>query len=191
MPSNRKPLLYVVLLCVLCALVVNGEVIERILAVVDGRPVLLSEVRLVEALRGLPREAALEQLIDERLMFREAARLAPTALSAEDEERAFESLRPRAAALLPGAEADLRRLAHRQAVNLRYVDFRFRPQVRVTEEAVRTAYEAELAGLPDAPTLEAVSATLRARLETRSLDEKIEAWVKELRAAAEIRYNTP
>ena len=158
---------------------------------VDGRPVLLSEVRLLEALRGLPREAALGALVDERLMFREAARLAPTALSAEDEQRAFESLRPRAAALLPAAEADLRRLAHRQAVILRYVDLRFRPQVRVTEEAVRAAYEAELAGRPDAPTLEAASPALRARLEARGLDEKIEAWIKELRAAAEIRYNAP
>jgi hypothetical protein len=189
MRSDPKPVLFFVLLCVLRAFVVEGEVIERILAVVDGRPVLLSEVRLLEALRGLPREAALEQLIDERLMFREAARLAPTAFSAEDEERAFESLRPRAAALLPGAEADLRRLAHRQAVILRYVDFRFRPQVRVTDDAVRAAYEAELGGRPDAPTLEAASPALRARLEARALDEKIEAWVKELRAAAEIRYN--
>jgi hypothetical protein len=174
-----------------CALAIpaRAEVIERILAVVDGRPVLLSEVRLLEALRGLPREAALEELIDERLMFREAARLSPTALSAEDEERAFESLRPRAAALLPGAEADLRRLAHRQAAILRYVDFRFRPQVRVTEDAVRAAYEAELAGRAGAPTLEAAGPALRARLEARALDEKIEAWIKELRAAAEIRYN--
>ena len=30
-----------------------AESIERILAVVDGRPVLLSEVRLLERLRGL------------------------------------------------------------------------------------------------------------------------------------------
>jgi hypothetical protein len=30
---------------------------------------------------------------------------------------------------------------------------------------------------------------LRARLESRDLDAKVEAWVAELRAAAEIRYN--
>jgi hypothetical protein len=93
--------------------------------------------------------------------------------------------------LLPGAEADLRRLAHRQAAILRYVEFRFRPQVRVTEDAVRAAYDEEFASRPDAPALEAAAPALRSRLEARSLDEKIEAWIKELRAAAEIRYNAP
>jgi hypothetical protein len=69
------------------------------------------------------------------------------------------------------------------------VDFRFRPQVRVNDEAVKEAYEAAYASRPDAPGLEAAGPALRADLEARALDEKIEAWVKELRAAAEIRYN--
>jgi hypothetical protein len=169
----------------------GAPLLESILAVVDGRPVLLSEVRVVEALRGVDRRAALEALIDERLMLREASRLSPTSLSAAEDERAYESLRalPAAAALLPGAEADLRRLARRQAAILRYVDFRFRPQVRVSDEAVRAAYQAEQADQPSGPAFEAAAPRLRARLEALALDEKIEAWVKELRAAAEVRYN--
>ena len=55
----------------------QGNVVERILAVVDGRPLLLSEVRVLERLRGLDRQAAVDALIDERLMFREAARPIP------------------------------------------------------------------------------------------------------------------
>ena len=66
----------------------GGEVVERILAVVDGRPLMLSEVRLVQQLRGLDRAAALEALIDEQLMLREAARLAQSVVSEEDEQRA-------------------------------------------------------------------------------------------------------
>jgi hypothetical protein len=183
------------LLCALAGASPAAEVLESILAVVDGRPVLLSEVRVIEALRGVSRASALEALIDERLMFREAARLSPTVLSAAEEARAYESLRarPEAAALLPAADADLRRLARRQAAILRYVDFRFRPQVRVGDDAVRAAYEAELASRPDAdaPAFEAAAAGVRSRLEARALDEKIEAWIKELRAAAEVRYNAP
>jgi hypothetical protein len=58
-------------------------------------------------------------------------------------------------------------MARRQATILKYVDFRFRPQVRVTSE----------------------DAEERARLEADDLDARIEAWVKDLRAGARIRYN--
>src|SRR6266702_1023690 len=43
-----------------------AEVIERILAVVQDRPVLRSEVRVVQEVRGLSGGQALEALIDER-----------------------------------------------------------------------------------------------------------------------------
>src|SRR5215813_14128579 len=92
----------------------RAEVMERILAVVDGRPLMLSEVRLVETLRGLDTAAAREALVDEQLMLREASRLAESVVSAEDEQRGYENLLSRypQAASLP--EADLRRLVRRQ-----------------------------------------------------------------------------
>jgi hypothetical protein len=164
-------------------------VIERILAVVDGRPVLLTEVELMEALRGLSREAALEAVIDERLMSREASRLPQAAVTPEDEARAFESLRlrlPLSAGRI--AEADLRRLARRQLAILKYVEFRFRPLVRVGEEELRRAYQAKYAGA-GVPSFEAVSAALQEELERRELDRRLEAWIAELRAGAEVRYN--
>ena len=125
----------------------STTVVERILAVVEGTPILLSEVALLERLRGVPRAEALEVVIDERLMFREAVRLSQTALTAEEEERAFEGLRANARGA--GTEAELRRLARRQAAILKYVDFRFRPQVRIDDEAVRREWEADHPG--DAP----------------------------------------
>jgi hypothetical protein len=159
--------------------------VERILAVVEGTPILLSEVALLERLRGVPRAEALEAVIDERLMFREAVRLAQTALSAEEEARAFLGLRESARGA--GTDAELRRLARRQAAILKYVDFRFRPQVRIDDEAVRREWGKDHPG--DAPPSAAESeATLR-RLAARELDAKIEAWVKELRAGAGVRYN--
>ena len=59
-------------------------------------------------------------------------------------------------------------MARRQATILKYVDFRFRPQVRVTAED---------------PGGEGARST------ADELDARIEAWVKDLRAAAEVRYN--
>lgn len=163
----------------------SGVLVERILAVVEGTPILLSEVALLERLRGVARADALEAVIDERLMFREAARLSQTALGAEEEERAFESLRTRAEGA--GTDAELRRLARRQAAILKYVDFRFRPQVRIDDEAVRREWEATHPG--DAPPAAAEGEAVEERLAARELDAKIEAWVKELRAGADVRYN--
>jgi hypothetical protein len=175
-------------LIALLLLAVPGQaaVVERILAVVDGRPVLLSEVALFQKVRGEAERQALDGLIDEQLMYREAARLPQAALTAEEEQRAFESLQAR----IPSANADeaeqLRRLSRRQAAILKYVDFRFRPQVRVSEEAVRAAYEKQS---PDGPAFEQAAPAIRAALAEDDLSRRIEEWVKELRRSAEIRYN--
>lgn len=163
----------------------RAEVAERILAVVEGSPVLLSEVQLLERLRGVDRAAALEAVIDEWLMFREASRLAQTALSPEQEERAFEGLRESAGGA--GNEAELRRLARRQAAILHYVEFRFGAQVRVDDETVRREWDTAHPGGGEMTDDEADR--LRRALAARELDEKIEAWVRELRAAADVRYN--
>jgi hypothetical protein len=154
----------------LCAsLTAQPVLIESILAVVDGRPVLLSEVRAVERITGQERARALEALIDERLMFREASRVPQAAVSPEEEERALQSLRQRAAAAVDGVpERELRQVARRQVAILKYVEYRFRPQVRVEAS---------------------VPAEERARRAEEDLQERIEAWVKELRAAAVVRYN--
>ena len=63
------------------------------------------------------------------------------------------------------------------------MEFRFRPQVRVSDAEVRKAWEDEQAGRPAGPAFEDEQEALRARLERRALDERIEAWVRELRAA--------
>lgn len=147
-------------------LLASPRVIERVVAVVDDRPVLLSEVRLAQQVRGEDEREALESLVDEHLMFAAALRLPQAALTDAEEGAALAALAGR----LPGAGGDpdaLRRMARRQATILKYVDFRFRPQVRVT----------------------ASDPAEKARLEAEDLDARIEAWVKDLRAAARVRYN--
>jgi hypothetical protein len=161
----------------------EARVVERVLAVADGRPVLLSEVRAAERVRGEDAGPALEALIDEILMYAEASRLPQARVSAEEEERALAGLLETMAARGVAADGDaaaLRRMARRQAVILEYVDFRFRPQVRVAEEAVRAA-------LGSGGTEEEV----RRALEAEDLDRRIEAWVRDLRRAAPVRYNAP
>jgi hypothetical protein len=166
-----------------------GELVERILVVVDERPLLLSEVRAVEAVRGLDRTQALEAAIDERLMYQEAARLPQAGVSEEDLERALDALlETRPDLTTRGPRPELRRLIRRQAVVLRYVDFRFRPQVRIEEDDLRAAWNEDFEGEPQGPAFEEVAPELRARLERAALDRRIEEWVEDLRGRADVRY---
>jgi len=165
------------------------ELVERVVAVVDGRPLLLSDVRALQAVRGLDEARAREAAIDERLMYLEATRLPQAEVHPEEEEEQLATFR----ATEPGKaaevnQADLRRLVVRQIAIFKYVEFRFRPQVRVPDEEVRRVWEEEQAGRPAGPALEDEQEAIRARLERRALDERIETWVKELRARIDIRY---
>jgi hypothetical protein len=168
-----------------------AEPIERILAVVDGAPILLSEVRGYTLIRGVSTEAAVEALIDEQLMLREAGRLPESAPTPQQAEAAFAELAARLdeAARQALDEGLLRRLSSRQATILRYVALRFQPQVRVTEDELREAWEREYRPQPSPPAFDEVRAALAERLERRALDARIEAWVAELREAASVRYN--
>ena len=165
------------------------EIADRILAVVDERPLLLSEVRALETARGLERRVALEAAIDERLMFQQATRLPQAQVTAEEEARALASIRatrPEIGSSVP--ESELRRLLLRQLVILKYVEFRFRPQVGVPDDALREAWNSDYRGEPEGPAFEDVAPKLRERLEREALDRRIEDWVRDLRERAEVRY---
>jgi hypothetical protein len=167
-----------------------GELVERILAVVDTRPILLSETVVLQTVRGIGQAAALEALVDERLMYTEASRLPQSAVSAEEEDQALASLVGQAAGRTQGlAEEDLRALARRETAILKYIHFRFLPQIRVEDEAVRKAYDTEFGTVAKAPAFDDAAPAIRQRLLDRELDLRIESWVKELRAGATVRYN--
>ena len=75
----------------------------------------------------------------------------------------------------PGLEdrvppAELRRLLQRQLAILKYIDFRFQPQIRISEEALREAWNEDYRGQPEGPPFEEAVPELRARLERRGLD---------------------
>ncbi|HET7292563.1 MAG TPA: hypothetical protein VFM88_09070 [Vicinamibacteria bacterium] len=142
------------LLVALAVSVSAEDVIERVLADLGGEPILLSEVRLFERLKRLGRGAALEALLDERLMYQEAARLPQAVLTRDEATAACADLAAKAPEL--ASDPALCALARREAVVLKYISFRF------------AADEGE---------------------EGQTLNERIEEWVRDLRAAATIRYN--
>lgn len=188
MPSRRRLLGALALFIWFADSTARAEILERVLAVVDGAPVLMSEVLVFARLKGLEPATALDGTIDEILMFREASRLPEASLSADEESRATEQLAASlAGSATPADVALLRRIARRQAAILKYVAFRFRPQIKVDEAAVAKAYTAEIAGRPGAAPLSAVFSEIESRLAARALDQRIEAWITELRSGARIR----
>jgi hypothetical protein len=119
-------------------------------------------------------------------MYLEAARLPQAEVLADEEQRARDELlqrRPELGDSVPAA--DLRRIVRRQIGILKYVEFRFRPQLRVSDQEVRAAFEADPAA---GDSFEAAKERIREQLERRALDERVEAWVKELRGRADVRY---
>jgi hypothetical protein len=164
----------------------TARIVERVLVVVDERPMLLSEMEAVMAVRGLAPEAALEASIDERLMLQEASRLPQAAVSHEEAETALSALLEKRPELDRLSRTELLRLVRRQAVILRYVEFRFRPQIRISDDDVRAAWIQEVGA--GGPSLEEADSEIRARLERGALDQRIEDWVRRLRDRAEVRY---
>lgn len=166
---------------------VGAEIIDRIVAVVDERPVFLSEVRTLQQVRGTDETVAREALIDEILMYAEARRYLPARPTREEEQRARASLGEPTAA--QNDEVLWQRLARRQATVLKYVQLRFVPLIHVEDADVTHAYDARWAGDPLAPPLAEVRAALVADITRGRLDARIEEWVAQLRAVASIRYN--
>lgn len=181
----------------------SAELVDRVVAIVNGEPVTLSEAREVIALAPGSAPApslgeAVERLIAARLMEREARRYPAEPPSPEEAEATFRALQERfddpdhyrATLLRLGIREDyLRRRIERELRVDRYLDRRFGPLVQVNQREVEEYYRQVL--LPDLPPgaqppLEQVEGSIRRILAERDRNRRIAAWVEELAEAAEI-----
>ena len=162
-----------------------GTLIERTLAFVNKKPVLLSDVELTKALLQLEEGEALERTIDESLMFEEASRLLSESPPEETTASAVFALQEKAG---PGFTAKaLRRKALIQLAISNYINQRLRPLVRVEDAEVRKVFSQKVLNDQEPPSFSLVAPSIRELLERRSLDQKIEEWVASLRRREEIR----
>jgi NAD(P)H-hydrate repair Nnr-like enzyme with NAD(P)H-hydrate epimerase domain len=162
-----------------------GPVLERTVAFVNKKPVLLSDVELTRALLKLDEKEAIERSIDERLMFEEASRLVSEALPEDAVSAAALVLREKAGdGFTPAA---LRRKAAVQIAISSYIDQRLRPQVRVEDAEVRKAFNEKVVNDQEPIAFSLVADALRGALEQQALDQKIEEWVASLRRREEVR----
>lgn len=186
------------------------RLVDRVVAVVDEDPILASDVERAVALGLVVRETgetdeelrrrALDGLIEQRLRLHEIARFGLEEASIAEVDRQFEELRAgfaddaawRAELDRLGLdEPGVRQLLARQLSILAYVEERLGPRIFVGVEEIRRHYDEELVpalaaeGLAP-PPIEEVRESIRAVLRARRLNEEIERWTADLRAAADV-----
>jgi peptidyl-prolyl cis-trans isomerase SurA len=186
------------------------ELVDRVVAVVDEDPILLSDVERVIGLRlvgARPDESrpalerrVLDGLIEQRLRLHEIARFGFEEVPLEDVEKQFENLRsqfPDEASFraeldrLGLDEAAVRQVLARQLSILAYVEERLGPRVFVGVDDIRHYYEETLTpelrkqGKP-VPPLDDVREQIRAVLRESRLNDEIDRWTDELRKRADV-----
>ena len=207
---------------------VYGEVLDRVVAVVNGHPILASEwdeavryecflnQRAAGEMTAPERQAALQRLVDQRLMEAEMKLEGSRPASEEEIEKKIADVRqqilrnrnPASSKASNGAEEDREwqaalaqygftqaeveeHMAHDLDL-LRFVDRRFRPTIQIEPSDIERYYRETLmpqllkAGAPD-PPLADVSAQISELLTQRALDEQLNRWLQTLRQEGKIQ----
>jgi hypothetical protein len=186
------------------------ELLDRVVALVDEDPILLSDLERAVALRYVAPEAgeseasrrrrALDALIEWRLRLHEIARFGFEQAPLDEVERQLERLRARypsdaawraELARLGLDEAQVRQILARQLAVLEYVEQRLGPRVFVNADEIQSHYEEDLVprlrarGDP-VPPIEEVREAIRSVLREQKFDAELERWTRELRREADV-----
>jgi len=196
-----------------------GETIDRIVAVVNGHPVM--ESQMVDALRfeqflankppqAVPDQelrAVLGRLVDQTLLTQQMDLAGFQQTSPEEIQKGVAEIRKQSPArddqtwlaLLQSyglSESDVAERVGQQLRTVRFIEARFRPTVRVEATAVEAYYKERLlpkmkqAGAQPVP-MQDVAPRIREILVQQRMDDLLEEWLKTLRTQAEIRLAVP
>jgi hypothetical protein len=204
---NRLP----IVLCM--ALTTSAEVIDR-LAITMGREVITElqldeELRVAAFLNHQPiardlttRRAAAGRLVQQLIVMREMEVSRYPLPEEADVDKYFEQIRsefPNAAefdhalATYGLTEGILRGHLALQLTTLRFIEFRFQPEIDVSEAEIQAAYERQIAIWKTAhsgavPSLEASRESIRKALLEERVDRALDAWLQERRRRLHIVY---
>ena len=192
-----------------------GEVIDRLVEVVDMHPILQSEledqIRYEALMEGRPleqvtrgaRQASLARLTDQWLIRRQMDLEKFNGAGAPEISGAVQKAR----AQIPGATSDAEwsRLLARYGLSaeditahvatqidtLRFIDLRFRPTVKIEASSIAEYYRQNVVaaaaqkGLP-APPLQKVSSEIEKILVEKQIDTMLAAWLQSLRLLSRV-----
>jgi len=199
------------------SLISGPELLDRVVATVDGRAITLLELRRAELTGRMERKAdetpeefdsrVLSAMIDDYLRYRDALRFAPAPPDAAAVDRAMSELRQRLRAEGKDPEVEFRRAGlsdaevrasvEKQLLVTKYVEDRFAAVVFVSSDDIRAEYEGpygdrfRAAGLP-VPPLDQARDQIRVEVRDRRTAKQIMDWTRELREKARISFvSTP
>jgi hypothetical protein len=175
----------------------HAEVIDRIVAVVEGRIITLSDIRGDREIRAIlgekpiPDDATLTKLlIDSYLTEREIADYPGTEVTDAEVDEYLARLMPR-----PGNVSNALRDAVRRRIRIqKFLDMRFRQSIRPTDDEIRKYYEdvfvpeARKRGLPSIPPLTDpdIANAIRENVIQEDLDENLEVWLEAVRRRSNV-----
>ncbi|HUX07854.1 MAG TPA: SurA N-terminal domain-containing protein [Acidobacteriota bacterium] len=185
------------------------QVADRVVAIVNEEPIMLSELRQTLPERGAAREdlpqlmrTNLEALINQALILEEIQRLKIFVVSEEEVDSALAALgesfgsvsemelelRSRGTTL-----EGLREALRKRLLVLKFVDYRFRRYNELAEDEIREFYEGEWSAqfrteYPQRPLppFEEVRQQLEQLLIERDVNSRLDAWLQKARAEARI-----
>jgi hypothetical protein len=191
---------------------VHGAEIDRLIAAVNGVAITEGDLNLARSLNSIlsyGRNAAaasrgdeIEKLIDQELMRQELKNFSMTEVEESKIKARLQSLHD-AFTAKGGLSALLRQTGLREselisyvqleASIMKFVDFRFRPFVSVSEADIRTYYEERLTpqlkeSKIETPSLDQISAKIEMILREEKINAVLDQWMKEIRRSSRIEY---
>ena len=212
----RKVFCFVFLLAVAVSLAATGEVIERVVATVNGQPILQSDWdeefryeafmnrKPLESLTVQDRKQALDRVIDQELLRQQIKGSEFEEASAQEPRDRIAELRKQFPEVKDDAgwktkleqygmtEQDLTRHIALQLQLTRLITARLRPNVHIDSSSIETYYREKLlpqlrqSGVKNVPLVE-VSPKIEELLAQQRVNELLAGWLHDLRAQSEIR----
>ena len=188
-----------------------GEVVDQVAALVEGEVVTSSEIQQLVQYKGWqmseePDErrdlylTVLDQIINQKLISREAQHTLGIQISQEDVDRQLQAYQRRFSSRdqfqgklesMEMTESSLRNLIRRELTVWRFVQTRFEPFIIVMPPQIQEYYDQilvpELAqtGAP-LPTLDLVREQIREILILEKTNQEMDRWVKNMRGKAQV-----
>lgn len=172
----------------------NAEVIDKIVAVVEGRIITLSDVRQERDIRRIlgekpvDDENLVEQLVEQRLIETQMADFPGIEVTEEEVDHELRKSQDR-----DGHAPETMRDAVRRRMRMsRYFDIRFRQFIRASDDEIRKYYEevfvleAGKRGLNPIPELAAVAGQIRENVIAEKLNHDVDNWLESVRRRSDV-----
>lgn len=172
----------------------HAEIIDRMMAVVNGRMITLGDVRVERDLQGVfggnpaSEEVILQNMVEQYLIEEQIAQFPGIEVSVGEIDSAFALFKN------PGTvpEQSIRAALRKRIERSRYFDLRFRQFITVTDDEVRRYYDtvflpaARDRGVATVPALPGISADIRANVVDEKMNQEVASWLDAIRERSEI-----